>query len=163
MVINFFYTQESVFRAIKEESSQLAIRKTDKDGNSLFDNLVFDEAYLITFRRLFFDAQAEVISALEAYIPNDDTAFFFEPEDFSKDINFSFVLCFPGDFKKALAKPIEIKVRQFLLTYIMYRWLETKLPDEAAVYLKRSEALLNESKELLDRRLESPKIEGKWF
>lgn len=162
MTIDFFYSQESVFLAVKEESSQLAIRKTDKDGNPLFDNLVFDEAYFITFRRLFFDAQAEVLSSLEAYIPDEDIGFF-EPEDFSKDVNFSFNLCLPEDFKRSMSKPIEIKVRQFILAYIMYRWLETKLPDEAGVYLRRSEALLNEAQELLDRRLMSPKIEGKWY
>ncbi|MDR0823887.1 MAG: hypothetical protein LBN74_02260 [Prevotella sp.] len=152
--LTFIYSHENVFQGVKQESSQHAIRKSDKDANPLFEQLVFDEAYLPKFRELFFDAQAEVTSAVSRYmrdIPAEPE--YFETQDFSKDRDYTFSLLMPDDFDMHMAKPCDIKIKQFLIAYIMYRWLETKLPEESAIYMERAGSVLSEAKNLLERRL----------
>ena len=149
----FIFPHDIIFQGVKQESSQLAIRKSDKEGNPLFEQIVFDEAYLPKFRELFFDAQAEVTPAVSRYmrdVPVESE--YFEYQDFSKNRDYTFVLAMPDDFNMHIGKPVDIKIRQFLIAYIMYRWLETKLPDEANVYMERANAVLQEAKGLLERR-----------
>lgn len=150
----FIFSHDAIFQGVKQESSQLAIRKSDRDGNPLFEQIVFDEAYLPKFRELFFDAQAEVIPAVSRYmrdIPSE--AEYFEHTDFTKDRDYTFSLLMPRDFNMHMAKPVDIKIKQFLIAYIMYRWLETKLPEEAATYMERANMVLMEAKGALERRI----------
>lgn len=60
-LLTFIYSHDDIFGSVKQESSLHSIRQTDKDGNPMFETLVFDEAYLIKFRELFFNAQAQII------------------------------------------------------------------------------------------------------
>lgn len=149
-----FYPHDSVFSGVKQESSQLAVRTKDKEGNDLFEELVFDEAYLDKFRELFLDAQAEVMPVISAYLkdapPRPD---FFELIDHTDDKDFEIVLLMPEEFVSALSKSVDIKINQFITAYVMYRWLETKLPQEAVSYKSRADVLLVDVKSLLNRRI----------
>jgi hypothetical protein len=150
----FIYPHDDVFRDVKQESSYMAERMNDKEGASLFETLVFDEEYLALFRQLFSDARSQVTPALSAYmkdLPVD--AEFYEAQDFSKDRNYELLLSMPDGFNSHLAKPVEAKIRQFLVAYILYRWLETKMPEQAAIYLARAEKTLSEAKGVLDKRV----------
>ena len=156
--VTFIYSHDSIFQGVKQEASLLAVRRTDKDGNSLFGQMVFDEAYLPKFRELFFDAQAEVTPALSAYmkdIPAEPE--YFETQDFSKNRDYSFSLIMPDDFNFHVVRPLDIKIKQFLIAYIMYRWLETKLTGDAAVFQQRADKVLSEAKALLNARVGSIK------
>jgi hypothetical protein len=75
-----------------------------------------------------------------------------ESQDFSSDRDYTFSLIMPDDFNMHLAKAADAKIRQFLIAYILYRWLETKQPHEAVVYTERSGRVLGEVKALLERR-----------
>ena len=149
----FIYSHDAVFASVKRESSYLAKRKLDPEGESLFEQIVFDEEYPGLFRELFFDAQAEVTPALSAYMKDVPVeADYFETQDFSKDRDYVFYLAMPDDWNFHLVKPVETKVREFLTAYIMYRWLETKMPQEAATYLQRATSVLDDAKILLEKR-----------
>jgi hypothetical protein len=156
----FIYSHDAILQDVKQESSHLAVRKRDKEGfsldkedNSYFEMLVFDEAYLIKFRELFFDAQSEVTSAVSAYL-KDVPAFtkYLEEEDFRKDRDYTFALALPDDFNFHMVEPVNVKIRQYLIAYILFRWLETKLPEEASVYLERAIRCTEEIKKLLEHR-----------
>ena len=152
--ITFIYSHDNIFQGVKQEASQLAIRKADKDGNSLFEQMVFDEAYLIKFRELFFDAQAEVTPALSAYMK--DIAVepeYFEPQDFTQNRDYTFSLLMPDDFNFHLVRPIDIRLKQFLISYIMYRWLETKMPNDAATFFDRAGKTLADVRSSLNVRV----------
>lgn len=154
--LTFIYSHDNIFASVKQESSLLAIRRKDENGDGLFDQLVFDEAYLILFRELFFDAQAEVTPALSGYMKDIPVEFdFFETQDFSKDRNYIFYLFMPDDWNFHLYKPVDIKIKQFIVAYIMYRWLETKLPQEAVTYLERANSVLDDIKGLLNKRTDA--------
>lgn len=160
----FIYSHDSAFQGVKQDSSLFSKDKIDKDGNSLFENLVFDEAYLPKFRELFFDAQAEVSEAISSYlkdIPVEPE--YFEQNDFSKNRDYIFFLLLPDNFTSAMIRPLDIKIRQFIIAYIMYRWLELKQVSEYQLYQSRSENLLREVKGLLDRRNRPLRIRGRLF
>jgi len=149
----FVYSHDNIFASVKQEASLLAVRRFDKDGDSLFEQLVFDEAYLILFRQLFFEAQAEVTIAFSGYMKDVPTeGDYFETQNFFEDRDYVFYLAMPSDWNYHLFKPVDIKVKEFLTAYIMYRWLETKLPQESLVYYQRARAVLDEAKVLLDKR-----------
>ena len=149
----FIYSHDQVFTEVKRESSLLAERKFDQKGDSLFEQVVFDEEYLGLFRQLFFEAQAEVTVTLSAYMKDVPVeADYFETQDFSKDRDYVFYLAMPEDWNYHLYKPVDVKVKEFLVAYIMYRWLETKLPEEAQVYFMRATSVLADAKNMLEKR-----------
>jgi hypothetical protein len=132
------------------EASQFAVRRFDKEGESLFDELVFDEAYIPKFRELFLEGQAELISAMSGYMKDVPVNHeYFETQDFSKDRDFRFELAMDDDFNFHLAKAIDIKLKEFLVTYILYRWFETKTPEYASIYRERLVKVKEEIKEML--------------
>jgi len=147
--ISFVFAHDIIFAGVKQESSLLAERRFKDTGETLFDELVFDEEYLIKFRELFFDAQVEVTAVLSAYmreVPTD--AEVFEEKDFFENRDYAFVLMMPDSFNSHITRPLNIKIREYLIAYIMYRWLETKLPQEAAIYQSRAMAVLDKVQEL---------------
>jgi len=149
----FTYSHDNIFASVKQEASLFAVRKFDQNGDDLFNQLVFDEAYLIMFRQLFFEAQAEVTVALSGYMKDIPVASeYFETQDFFENRDYVFYLAMPDDWNYHLFKPVDIKVKEFLTAYIMYRWLETKSPQDAATYLQRATSVLEDAKTLLDKR-----------
>lgn len=153
IVIPFVFSHDNIFQSVKQESSHLAERRYDEQGNTLFEQLVFDEEYLIKYREVFFEARAEIIKVVSAY--TKDISFdpkYFEERYFDRDRDFYLTLIMPDDFNKSVTQAIDIKIKQFLVAYIMYRWLETKLPNEANIYQLRATEQLNDIKNLLLRR-----------
>ena len=151
--VTFIYSHDNIFTSVKMEASLLAVRRHDKNDNNMFDELVFDEAYLILFRQLFFEAQAEVTVALSAYmkeVPVEPD--FFETQDFFENRDYVFHLAMPDDWNFHLNRPVDIKVKEFLVAHIMYKWLETKLPQEAAIYLQRATSVLQDARNMLEKR-----------
>jgi hypothetical protein len=154
----FIYSHDDILQDVKQESSHLALRKRDmegfsddKEGTNYFGLIVFDEAYLGKFRELFFDAQAEVTAAVSGHtkeVPCPPG--FLELHNFRKDRDYILKLAMPDDFNKHLVKPVDIMIRQFIVAYIMYRWLETKLLEEAVVYRGRADEVKEAIKKLLD-------------
>ena len=125
-----------MFQAVKQESSLYSIRQTDKDGNPMFESLVFDEAYLPKFRELFFNAQAQIVPTLSAYQKNTPVkSEYFERRDFSRNRDFICYLNMPDDFLMQMARPIEDYIFNFLKDWIMYKWLETKIPNTSVTFL----------------------------
>lgn len=160
----FIYTHDMMFQAVKEEASQLAIRKADKDGNPLFEQLVFDEAYLIKFRQLFFNAQANIIPTIAVYmkcIPTD--AKYFERQDFTKDRDYTFSLLMPCDFNKHVTKQIEDCIFNFIKDWIMYKWLKTKSPTDAAYFLEDAEQSKTDLRIALSKRINPIRRNGYYF
>ena len=144
MILNITLTYDNILKGVKMESSFLASRRADE--KLPFDKLVFDEEYNILFTTLFRDAQVNVISACTSYL--DGTYEYFDNSEFDES-NFNLELT--GDFLPQVVKSIEIKMREYLVAYIMYRWLETKM-QEAQIYYQRAETHLQDMKRFLEMR-----------
>ena len=164
MIITFIFSWDDIFRSVKQESSLLAERKVDAAGNSLFNQLVFDEEYEILFKKLFLEAQAYIDDVASAYnkgIPVD--ADYLETQDFSKERDYIIQLNMPQSIMIQASKAADIKIKQFLVDYIMYVWLRTKLPNEAEIYSIAAQTLLPEIKSQQERRSRKPELKGRWF
>ena len=151
----FGFTKQEIFDAVKTESSLFAQRQVTDKGDPLFVSLVFDEQYsevVPLFRGLFFEAQAEIIKVIPDSLLKDSQCTFVE--EFAPD-NFTFCLSFsPGTaarYNCAYFKIITIKVKEALVSYIMYRWLETKAPQFAAIYQNRFNSVLSDIRKNMRR------------
>jgi hypothetical protein len=164
------YPHDHILQLVKQEASHYALRKRDGEGFSLdredrplFDLLVFDEAYMTKFRELFFDAQAEIGLLLSAYMEGAPShAQYLEEEDFDRTVNFRLTLGMEEGWNVCLSKPLDSKIREFMEAYIMYRWLETKQPEDAAVYLARVERLKKSIRGLTDVNRSARLRHGFW-
>jgi hypothetical protein len=166
IIVPYIFTHDYILEAVKQESSLYAERKATNEGQSLFEQFVFDEEYFRKFRELFFDAQAVVIDRYGAYMQyttDDEVAYIFEESDFSKDRDFSFSLLMPNDYNQFYNKQVSIKTREFIVAYVMYRWLETKSPNEAALYKSRADSSLMDGRAYLEKRIARTRTGGNMF
>ncbi|GAB6119221.1 hypothetical protein [Dysgonomonas termitidis] len=163
-LLTFIFSHEQVFRAVKQESSQLAVRRQDKNGNPLFEQLVFDEAYLPRFRELFFHAQGQVAPVLAAYqkdIPVNVS--YFERADFTTDRDYIVYLGMDDDFNMHMARPVEDYIFHFIKDWIMYEWLKDKSPDDASVYLAGTGKYRTDIMIGLAQKINVRRRRGYWF
>ena len=159
MIIILIYTDHNIFSGVKAETSYLAerrFRETPNGEASMFDELVFDEEYQIMFKRLFQQAHSEVMKYIPPqYLkdtPTDIDEVYREFADFSQDNDWVLYLDMPSGFTEQYRKSIDIKIEQFLIDYICWRWLETKSPPDAAFYFARLEPTMRDVLRLLARR-----------
>ena len=159
MTIVLIYTNHNIFSGVKAETSLLAARRfreTTQGEASMFDELVFDEEYEVMFKRLFSQAHAEVMKYIPPqYIddtPTDIDVVYREFADFSQEDDWVLYLGVQGGFIGQYRKSIDIKIEQFLIDYICWRWLETKSPTDAIFYLNRLEPTMRDVLRLLARR-----------
>jgi hypothetical protein len=160
IVIPFREMQERVL----EESSHFAARQRDREGNVLFEEFVFDEGYETKFRSYFYSAQGELTEYLSAYLKFMPTASELIETDKAGREDWVMQLLMPCAFNEALAGPVGFKIEDFVENYIMYRWLETKSPEAATVYMATSNKLKSEINANLNKRscsVERPN--GYWF
>jgi hypothetical protein len=161
IVVPYVFSHDNIAEAMKQESSLYAERKLTEEGNSLFDELVFDEEYYRKFRELFFDAQAMVMDRFSAYMQYEsDESYLFEESDYTVDRDFAFTLLMPDDYNKFYNKQVSIKTREFLIAYIMYRWLETKSVQEAMIYKNRADISLMDARAYLEKRVAARRTSG---
>ena len=151
ILLTYIQTHDSIFKAVKQESSYLAKRLTDGQGDSKFEDMVFDEAYLTLFRGLFFDARSNVSSACAAYLKDVVDITYFDQGNFDHEKDFILQLNMSDNFIVAMNNNVDIKMKEYLVAYIMYRWLETK-SQESGLYLQRAETHLQDMKRFLEMR-----------
>lgn len=162
MIRTFIHSGESIFKGVKQESSHVAVRRKDEQGTPTFEELVFDEEYMILFRELFFDARANITSACSAYLKTVTDDGVFDSQNFDTEQNFALQLTLPNTFVASMSDSVSIKMKAYLIAYIMYRWMETKLPNEAGTYLMRAETHLQDMKRFLEMRT-GRRIKGSIF
>lgn len=160
----FTFSHDRIFKGVKQEASLLAERRTDTQGNSLFEDLVFDEEYDIKFRELFSDAQANVVAALSAYmkeIPSD--TFYYDNSGITDECDFHLYLFLPEEFLPAMAAPLQSKIREYLTAFILYRWLETKSPADAQMFFERSYRCLEDIQTYPRKNISGLRRTPRWF
>jgi hypothetical protein len=148
------YPKDNIFEDVKQEASLYAERKYDKEGTPIFEQLVFDEEYDTKFRELFLDARAAVGGILAPHMKGVPSKMgYFEQTDYEDMTNCRYYLSMRDNWNSHYRMPLDTNIRQFFIAYIMYRWLETKAPEDAAIYYQRCEKLKEEIKTALDAQL----------
>ena len=164
MIITLFYTEGDIFKAVKEDSSHLAERTKDSAGASLFDDIVYDEEYMINFKRVFLQAQSNIIEQCINYIKTlPYGAEYVDNQNF--DSNKDFVLQFdmPENFAVQASRIIDTRIRTYLVAYILYTWLKDKLPNVAGIYYSELEELLSGISFALNMRVKPTRTRGSLY
>lgn len=153
MIQIFTSTQEEIQKAVARESSILGVRTKDNNGDTMLDEIVFDEEYQLSLRDYFLDARGRLIMDFQAYTKNVDPGeVYFDSEDADSYKDFVFAVDLPETFNKNMLVPITTNIKEFIVAYIMYRWLETKMPNIAGVYKLRTDAIIGVLKSLFNAR-----------
>lgn len=153
MIITLFYTEGDIFKAVKEDSSHLAERTKDKDGNSLFDDIVYDEEYMINFKRVFLEAQGYILEQCMAYIKSLPAgAEYLDNQNYDINKDFVLQLNMPETFAVQASRILDTKIRTYLIAFILYTWLKDKMPNIAANYYNELDALLKSIRSALTMR-----------
>ena len=110
----------------------------------------------VLFKRLMNDAKAEVINNIGSNFlidtPTDLEAVYTEFPDFRQDRDFNLWLNMHADFLMQYRKSIEIKMQQYMIDYICYRWLEKRSPKDAQTYASRLVDTLTDIRQMLIRK-----------
>jgi hypothetical protein len=159
--VTLIYPHDNLLQDVKREASYYAERKSDTAGESLFEQLVFDEEYAGKFRELFLEARAEIAPVFMPFSKDVPVGGYFEQTDFQDDKNGIFHLSFDS-FPDAMIRPLDVKTREFLTAYIMYRWLETKATPDAQIYYARAESLKAAIRRILNTLTAKPRKHGLW-
>jgi hypothetical protein len=163
--IIYTYSHDNIFAGVKQEASLFAERQFNKQtGESLFEEVVFDEEYLRWFRPAFFEAQADVSVVLSAYMKNiPEYPEIHESQDFRDCPDYLIAISMPESWNFHLYKPLDSKIKEYLVAKIMFRWLETKAPDFAFIYKQRSDAVLDEISGILNIRTGNIQSRGHYW
>jgi hypothetical protein len=139
---------------VKEETSHVAARQTDKEGRSLYETLVFPASYETLFRGYFNAATAGLADSLAAYTKLMPAAT--DCDDLSDNElyeDYIVQLPMPDNFNHSYAKPMGVYMADYVLNYVVARWFETKIPDVAQAYAQRYMALGEDIRRCLNRRV----------
>lgn len=139
MIVVLTYSAEDCQKAVKMESSYIAERADEGQ----FDKIVFDEEYETLFADLFLDARSRVMSSLVRYVI--DTSFitaadYLEDANYDMETNFALFLNIPDSWTSAMSLSLFSEIKSFIVSYIMYRWLESKDPSKASVFMQRADS-----------------------
>jgi len=169
MLIFSVHTKDNIQQGVKQETSHLAERRFKETSNGtqdMFNELVMDEAHDIAFKRYFNQAHAEIMKYIPPeYLhgtPTDLTPVLREFPDFRQDRDFNLWLIAPIGFLPNYRKSIDIKIEQFLIDYICYRWLETKSPNDAMAYFARLEKTMRDVLSFLRRSIKPVRRIPSW-
>lgn len=150
----FDYKRDVILDAVMLETSLLSNSIRDAAGNARLE-LVMDDDFAagVKFRELFFDAQSEVMRVVQAYTRDVSALDIYrDSDDFSDENDFFFTLMMPPGFNLNMAKPLNQKIREYIVAYICYRWLELRDAECAAVYFSRLERAIQAIGVLLGSR-----------
>ncbi len=160
MKVTYIITGDLLAKAVKQETSLLAVRRNKeyKDGTieNMMDVLVMDEDYEITFKRLMLDGKADIILNISSNMivdtPTDLIPAYSEFPDFRQDRDFILHLNMHEDWPIQYKKTVENKIQQYLIDYICYRWFETKSPNDSAIYFSHLTPTIEDVRRLLVRK-----------
>lgn len=165
MILTMIHSHDDIFKSVKEETTYLAERTFDNEGSALFEKVVFDEEYLTLFRDLFLEGQANIDRVIMPYIremrQEDEGAF--DNQNFDEDRDYIRYMKMPYGFPSTASKPLSVNMKSYLVAYVIYRWLETKLPNEAIIHQKRADAYLDGIKHFIESRDYVMRTKGQLF
>lgn len=160
-LLYFIITHDLIQKAVKLETSQLAKRRLKETSGApemMIDELVLDDAYAnaLTFKNLFDEAHAELMMKIPANnlaaTQTDMNSIHEANQNYREDTDFALFINIDDHFPSQYTKTIDIKIQNFFMDYICYRWLETKSPNDAKSYFSRIEKTQDDILKLLNRR-----------
>lgn len=142
----------------------LGASRPKQDGSTMFTDISLTEDDDILFQRFVKDAHAHLSEKLLAYIfecdsQEDESQYDIcdlDPDNRIADDDLRlYRLCYPCEFKNDLPdtqiRVVDNYMLQFLIYYVIYRWLSIKLPEEAQTYLLLSNEFVDKVTAAINR------------
>lgn len=154
MKIIHLFKKRYIKEAVVQETSYIAERQTSlelpqhKDGrNNLFEQLfIFDDHQQTLFDRYFIEAKAQMMMLIPpAYMIEVEPPTDYEAGD---EIIGLEIINYPNNFVDSL----KVKMQQYIIDYIIWRWLETKLPQLSRTFYDRLQTSQRDISSLLTKR-----------
>lgn len=161
--ITFVYEYKLVKARVEKKLAQYAVRKTDKDGNSLFEALVFDDENKDLFTEYFREAGSLFKMKAAAYLRYyPDFSTYREDESYHPE-DFTCTLLMPLHYNHNFTDMVNDEGMKLFVNYICYRWLEDKDPDGASIYLQGVETSANNIQTCLNKTYKFPDRPISWY
>lgn len=156
--IDLWITAKTIFRQAQHETAEIAQRRTDQQGQTLYSQLVMDSDHTLLFRSYFREACANILTKCTPYIkyrpfPNGENT----DDVTGKDEDFFLTLSLPPTFPTTSASILHNTAYEHLISWVLYRWYETKLPTEATIFRQRAEQKRNEIASIIEHRIHPPR------
>ena len=84
-------------------------------------------------------------------------------QNFDTNKDFVLQLNMPDTFVAQASRILDVRIRTYLVTYIIYGWLKDKLPNVAAIYYSELEELLSGVKSTLHLRTTPIRTVGRLY
>lgn len=137
---------------VERETSEVARRERDKDGNSLYEDLVMDSQYNDILNFAVKKAGAVINDTLSAYL-DPNTTYIYENGSIINDESLRYSLIFPPTFIRSNIPGINTSIHQYIVSYVCHEWYSAKLPEIAELYRVRMDAALQDIKHRLNMRV----------
>lgn len=162
--LDIWITGKEIQQRVENETAIIARGQKDDKGNSLFSSFVFDEDQYSLFRVYFKEAAEKAIDKCSAYIRNMPVRLGEDDEDARHlDEDFYAILEMPREFSNVEAAGVNQAIYQHLIAFVVYRWLESKIPNLSTVYFNRSEQNLQDLSSRLERRVRPFRRSCRWM
>lgn len=153
-LLDIYITSKTIFQRSQHEITELARRRTDQQGHTLYPLLVMDDDHYLIFRDYFREASAQIKEKCTAYIKNNPVILGEDTNDITgMDENLFLTLHLPQTFSTIMAQNIHNAIYNFLIAWVIYRWLEYKLPQEAILFRQKADTHLSNLNTLLEIRI----------
>lgn len=152
-IIDLWITVKTIFLQVQHESVEIAKRRTNQQGQTLYSQLVMDSDHTLLFRNYFQEARTNILTKYTAYTKYHPTTNGEDTDNITgKDEDFFVTLILPFTFPPHSVPILHNITYEYLITWVLYRWFETKLPNEALLLRQRAELKLNEITSILEHR-----------
>lgn len=151
-IIDLWISAKEIQKRVEHETTNLAKDRAGQPGFT-FDNLVMDADQTLLFRTYFREACTKANDKCSAYTKFSPACQGEDDADITHlDEDFYIILAMPETFPVATSSLIDQAIYNHLIAFVIYRWLEIKLPNEAQLFRLRSEQNLSDLSSRLERR-----------
>lgn len=138
---------------VEHETTLLAMLYDRRGQGELYGSIVMDADQLLVFRTYFKEGAEMVRDRCSAYTKLNRVIAGEDDSDVTRlDEDLFLTLHLPDSFPDVTASGIDRAITEFLTAWVVFRWLEMKLPQEAQVFRARSEQHINSLLSRLERR-----------
>lgn len=152
-IIDIWIPAKEIQKRVEHETTDLAKGRTDQQGKPIFDILIMDTDQNLLFRTYFREAAAIAHDKCSAYTKHSPACIGEDDADVTHlDEDFYIILAMPDTFSIPTSSLIDRAIYNHLIAWTIFRWLETKLPNEAQLFRLRSEQSLSDLSTRMERR-----------
>lgn len=154
ILIDIWISSAEIRRRVEHETINLAKIYQSQGQGHLMDSIILDQDQLLIFRTFFKEAIETVNDKCSPYIRQNTIQRGEEYENTTKlDEDFYTILNMPDTFAQQATSGIDRAIYNYLVSWVIYRWLEAKLPNEAQTFKQRADKNLENLSMRLERRI----------